>query len=430
MNLINNNLNTENMPDNNGYFGSYGGSYIPQNLEAALNEIKEAYQKVSKDPNFVKELKFLNEHYTGRPSPVYFAERLTNAVGGAKIYLKREDLNHTGSHKINHALGEALLAKYIGKKKIIAETGAGQHGVALATAAALLGLDCDIYMGEIDVKKEAPNVSRMKILGARVVSVTSGTKTLKDAVDAAFEAYLADPVSQMYCIGSVVGPSPFPEMVRDFQSIIGIEAKEQMKALTGHNPDAIVACVGGGSNAMGAFSAFLEDKDVALYGVEPAGKGLDTPYNAASITKGKPGIIHGFRCYVLQDDEGKVLPVYSIASGLDYPGVGPQHCYLHDIKRVQYETITDREAVEAFYGLSRMEGIIPALESSHAVAYAIKLASTLPKDKNILVNLSGRGDKDIDFVMENYPLIDYTPDSESENEFKEFLAHIQSKKID
>lgn len=430
MNLINNNLHTENMPDNNGCFGSYGGSYIPQDLEAALNEIKEAYQKVSKDPNFVKELKFLNEHYTGRPSPVYFAERLTNAVGGAKIYLKREDLNHTGSHKINHALGEALLAKYIGKKKIIAETGAGQHGVALATAAALLGLDCDIYMGEIDVKKEAPNASRMKILGARVVSVTSGTKTLKDAVDAAFEAYLADPVSQMYCIGSVVGPSPFPEMVRDFQSIIGIEAKEQMKALTGHNPDAIVACVGGGSNAMGAFSAFLEDKDVALYGVEPAGKGLDTPYNAASITKGKPGIIHGFRCYVLQDDEGKVLPVYSIASGLDYPGVGPQHCYLHDIKRVQYETITDREAVEAFYGLSRMEGIIPALESSHAVAYAIKLASTLPKDKNILVNLSGRGDKDIDFVMENYPLIDYTPDSESENEFKEFLAHIQSKKID
>ncbi len=430
MNLINNNLNTENMPDSDGYFGSYGGSFIPQNLEAALNEIKEAYQKVSKDPDFVKELKFLNEHYTGRPSPVYFAERLTNAVGGAKIYLKREDLNHTGSHKINHALGEALLAKYIGKKKIIAETGAGQHGVALATAAALLGLDCDIYMGEIDVKKEAPNVSRMKILGARVVSVTSGTKTLKDAVDAAFEAYLADPVSQMYCIGSVVGPSPFPEMVRDFQSIIGIEAKEQMKALTGHNPDAIVACVGGGSNAMGAFSAFLEDKDVALYGVEPAGKGLDTPYNAASITKGKPGIIHGFRCYVLQDDEGKVLPVYSIASGLDYPGVGPQHCYLHDIKRVQYETITDREAVEAFYGLSRMEGIIPALESSHAVAYAIKLASKLPKDKNILVNLSGRGDKDIDFVMENYPLIDYTPDSESENEFKEFLAHIQSKKID
>ena len=427
MNLINNNLNTENMPDSDGYFGSYGGSFIPQNLEAALNEIKEAYQKVSKDPDFVKELKFLNEHYTGRPSPVYFAERLTNAVGGAKIYLKREDLNHTGSHKINHALGEALLAKYIGKKKIIAETGAGQHGVALATAAALLGLDCDIYMGEIDVKKEAPNVSRMKILGARVVSVTSGTKTLKDAVDAAFEAYLADPVSQMYCIGSVVGPSPFPEMVRDFQSIIGIEAKEQMKALTGHNPDAIVACVGGGSNAMGAFSAFLEDKDVALYGVEPAGKGLDTPYNAASITKGKPGIIHGFRCYVLQDDEGKVLPV---ASGLDYPGVGPQHCYLHDIKRVQYETITDREAVEAFYGLSRMEGIIPALESSHAVAYAIKLASKLPKDKNILVNLSGRGDKDIDFVMENYPLIDYTPDSESENEFKEFLAHIQSKKID
>lgn len=430
MNLINNNLNTENMPDPNGFFGQYGGSYIPQNLEVALNEIKEAYQKVSKDPNFVKELRFLNEHYTGRPSPIYFAERLTKAVGGAKIYLKREDLNHTGSHKINHALGEALLAKYMGKTKIIAETGAGQHGVALATAAALLGLDCDIYMGEVDVKKEAPNVSRMKILGAKVISVTRGTKTLKDAVDAAFEAYLADPVTQMYCIGSVVGPSPFPEMVRDFQSVIGIEAKEQFNTLTGHDPDAIVACVGGGSNAMGAYSAFLEDTDVALYGVEPAGKGLDTPYNAASITKGKPGIIHGFRCYVLQDDEGKVLPVYSIASGLDYPGVGPQHCYLHDIKRVQYETITDREAVEAFYGLSRMEGIIPALESSHAVAYAVKLAQKLGKDKAILVNLSGRGDKDIDFVMENYPLVDYTPDSEAENEYKEFLAHIQSKKID
>ena len=418
------------MPDPNGFFGQYGGSYIPQNLEVALNEIKEAYQKVSKDPNFVKELRFLNEHYTGRPSPIYFAERLTKAVGGAKIYLKREDLNHTGSHKINHALGEALLAKYMGKTKIIAETGAGQHGVALATAAALLGLDCDIYMGEVDVKKEAPNVSRMKILGAKVISVTRGTKTLKDAVDAAFEAYLADPVTQMYCIGSVVGPSPFPEMVRDFQSVIGIEAKEQFNTLTGHDPDAIVACVGGGSNAMGAFSAFLKDTDVALYGVEPAGKGLDTPYNAASITKGKPGIIHGFRCYVLQDDEGKVLPVYSIASGLDYPGVGPQHCYLHDIKRVQYETITDREAVEAFYGLSRMEGIIPALESSHAVAYAVKLAQKLGKDKAILVNLSGRGDKDIDFVMENYPLVDYTPDSEAENEYKEFLAHIQSKKID
>lgn len=428
MNLVNNKLNTEAMPDDNGFFGSYGGSFVPQALENALTEIKVAYDKVSNDPKFVEELRFLNEHFTGRPSPIYYAKRLTEAVGGAQLYFKREDLNHTGSHKINHALGEALLAKHLGKKKVIAETGAGQHGVALATAAALLGLDCDIYMGEVDVKKEAPNVSRMKILGAKVISVTRGTKTLKDAVDAAFEAYLADPDNLMYCIGTVVGPTPFPEMVRDFQSIIGLEAKEQMNRLIGKNPDNVVACVGGGSNAMGIFQAFLEDTDTALYGVEPAGKGLDTPYHAARITKGKPGILHGFRCYVLQDDKGKVLPVYSIASGLDYPGVGPQHCYLHDIKRVTYKAITDREAVEAFYGLSRMEGIIPALESSHAVAYAIKLASTLPKDKTILINLSGRGDKDIDFVMENYPLIEYTPDENAENEYKEFLAHIQSKK--
>lgn len=430
MNLINEKFNTIAMPDDNGFFGTWGGSFVPRELEKALSTIREEYIKVSNNPDFVSQLMFLNEHFTGRPSPVYHAQRLSKAVGGAQIYLKREDLNHTGSHKINHAIGEALLAKHLNKKKIIAETGAGQHGVALATAAALLGLDCDIYMGEVDIKKEAPNVSRMKILGAKVISVTEGTKTLKDAVDAAFRAYLKDPENLMYCIGTVVGPAPFPEMVRDFQSIIGLEAKEQMKKLIGKNPDNVVACVGGGSNAMGIFSAFIDDKKTKLFGVEPAGKGLNTPYHAASLTKGRPGIIHGFRCYVLQDNEGTTLPVYSIASGLDYPGVGPQHCYLKDIERVKYETITDREAVEAFYGLSRMEGIIPALESSHALAYAIKLAGKLEKEETILVSLSGRGDKDIDFVMENYPIEEYRPDKKAANEYKEFLSHIKNKKLD
>ncbi|MDD3902870.1 MAG: tryptophan synthase subunit beta, partial [Sphaerochaeta sp.] len=354
---------------------------------------------------------------------VYHAKRLSEAVGGAQIYLKREDLNHTGAHKINHCIGEVLLAKKMGKKKVIAETGAGQHGVALATAAALLGLECDIYMGSVDIRKESPNVSRMKILGATVVEVTRGTQTLKDAVDAAFEAYLQDPITQIYCIGSVVGPHPFPMMVRDFQSIVGVEAKKQFVEMTGNLPDAIVACVGGGSNAMGIFSAFLED-EVPLYGVEPAGRGLDTKDHAATLTKGSVGILHGFKSYLLQDEKGEALPVYSIASGLDYPGVGPQHSYLKTIKRVNYKSATDREAVEAFYGLSRMEGIIPALESSHAVAYAIKLAQKLPKESKILVNLSGRGDKDIDFVMEHYPLMDYEVQNE-ENGFEEFLAHIK-----
>ena len=428
-NLITKGINTDNMPDKNGYFGEYGGSFVPPALDKVMKEVAAAYEEISKDPSFLKELKELNETYTGRPSPVYHAKRLSQAVGGAEIYLKREDLNHTGAHKINHALGEVLLAKRMGKKKVIAETGAGQHGVALATAAALLGLDCDIYMGEVDVKKEAPNVSRMKILGAKVISVTRGTRTLKDAVDEAFKAYLEDPVNQIYCIGSVVGPHPFPEMVRDFQSVIGMEAREQMISQSGRLPDAIVACVGGGSNAMGLFSAFLDDKDVEIYGVEPAGKGLDTDMNAATIARGKKGILHGFKCYFIQDEKGEPLPVYSIASGLDYPGVGPQHCYLHDIKRVRYESATDREAVEAFYALSRMEGIIPALESSHAVAYAVKLAKKLGKGKNILVNLSGRGDKDIDFVMENYPISEYEPEDIKKDGYDEFLSHIQSKKI-
>ncbi|HPK64734.1 MAG TPA: tryptophan synthase subunit beta [Sphaerochaeta sp.] len=421
-------INTKDLPNNEGYFGEYGGAYLPPNLEEVMKEIDRAYRKIVEDPAFIEALMDLRKHYVGRPSPIYHAKRLSEAVGGAQIYLKREDLNHTGAHKINHCLGEVLLAKAMGKKKVIAETGAGQHGVALATAAALMGLECDIYMGSVDVRKEAPNVSRMKILGAKVIEVERGTQSLKDAVDAAFEAYLGDPVDQIYCIGSVVGPHPFPMMVRDFQSIVGIEAKEQIQEMIGRLPEAIVACVGGGSNAMGIFSAFLDDTDVAIYGVEPAGKGLDTPNHAATITKGSVGILHGFKSLVLQDEQGEALPVYSIASGLDYPGVGPQHSFLHSIKRVIYESITDREAVEAFYGLSRMEGIIPALESSHAVAYAIKLAQTMSPNEVILVNLSGRGDKDIDFVLEHYPLEEYEPEAKNGRDgFKEFLAHIKTK---
>lgn len=425
-NAITKEIDTTNLPDQDGNFGEFGGAYIPPQLQQVMDEVTKAYHEIVTDPAFLEELSYLQIHYVGRPSPVYYARRLTESVGGAQIYLKREDLNHTGAHKINHCIGEVLLAKKMGKKKVIAETGAGQHGVALATAAALLGLECDIYMGSVDIKKEAPNVSRMKVLGAKVIEVTRGTQTLKDAVDAAFEAYLEDPIDQIYCIGSVVGPHPFPMMVRDFQSIVGVEAKKQFKDMTGNLPDAIVACVGGGSNAMGIFSAFLFDKDVELYGVEPAGKGLDTPDNAATLTLGKVGILHGFKSYLLQDESGEALPVYSIASGLDYPGVGPQHSYLKTIGRVNYQSATDREAVEAFYGLSRMEGIIPALESSHAVAYAIKLAQTMPKDSKILVNLSGRGDKDIDYVMEHYPLVDYEP-QEQETGFDEFLTHIKGK---
>lgn len=425
-NMLTKEINTTNLPDSDGRFGEFGGSYIPPQLQTVMDEVTKAYEEIVQDPAFLEELSSLQRHYIGRPSPVYHAKRLSKEVGGAQIYLKREDLNHTGAHKINHCIGEVLLAKKLGKKKVIAETGAGQHGVALATAAALLGLECDIYMGEVDIKKEAPNVSRMKILGAQVIEVTRGTKTLKDAVDAAFEAYLEDPDTQIYCIGSVVGPHPFPMMVRDFQSVVGIEAKAQIQELAGRLPEAIVACVGGGSNAMGIFSAFLEDTEVKLYGVEPAGKGLDTPDHAATITKGSVGILHGFKSLLLQDESGEPLPVYSIASGLDYPGVGPQHSYLKTIGRVNYDSATDHEAVEAFYGLSRMEGIIPALESSHAVAHAIKLAKTMKKDEIILVNLSGRGDKDIDYVLEHYPLVEYEPTGK-ENGFEEFLSHIKKR---
>lgn len=390
------------MPDEKGYFGEYGGSFVPPELQGILDEITKAYNAIKKEDDFIKELHMLYRDYVGRPSPVFYARNLSEKIGGGRIYIKREDLNHTGAHKINHCLGEALLAKKMGKKKMIAETGAGQHGVALATAAVLVGLECDIYMGEIDIVKERPNVVRMKILGANVIPVSRGTKTLKDAVDAAFEAYLKDPVNQLYAIGSVVGPHPFPMMVRDFQSVVGKEARQQFMEKTGKLPDNLVACVGGGSNAIGLFTAFLEDESVAIYGVEPAGTGFKAGQHAATLTLGKPGVLHGFKSYLLQDDQGQPLEVYSAASGLDYPGVGPQHSLLKDIKRVTYVTADDKEAIDAFFELSRVEGIIPAIESAHAMAYAVKLAKKLTKDQTILVNLSGRGDKDIDFVVETY----------------------------
>ena len=392
------------MPDENGYFGEYGGQIIPPQLKEIMDDINDAYEQVRNTDAFKQELAALNADYTGRPSPIYFARRLSEQVGGAGIYLKREDLNHTGAHKINHCLGEALLARHMGKTKVLAETGAGQHGVALATACALVGIECEIHMGEIDIEKEHPNVTKMKILGCKLVAVSRGTRTLKDAVDSAFEEYLKDPVNSLYAIGSVVGPHPFPKIVRDFQSIVGVEARAQFLEKQGKLPDIITACVGGGSNAMGLFTAFLEDEGVKMVGVEPAGLGLDTPDNAATLTLGSKGAIHGFECYNLQDKEGNPLPVYSIASGLDYPGVGPQHCYLKDIKRVQYETADDKECLDAFMTLSRLEGIIPALESAHAVAYAMRVAGSMDKDQSILINLSGRGDKDADFVAEKLGL--------------------------
>ena len=389
------------MPDEKGYFGEYGGAFIPPQLQSIMDEITASYIEIRKDPEFLEELASLYQHFVGRPSPIFHAKHLSKKYG-ADIYLKREDLNHTGAHKINHCLGEALLAKKMGKKKLIAETGAGQHGVALATAAALVGLECDIYMGEVDMAKERPNVVRMHILGARVIPATHGRKTLKEAVDAAFEAYLADPVTQFYAIGSVVGPHPFPGMVRDFQSIVGVEAKEQFEQMTGKLPDNLVACVGGGSNALGLFTAFMDDTEVAMHGVEPSGRDLETPgEHAATMTKGTPGVMHGFKSYMLQDEKGEPQEVYSVASGLDYPSVGPQHAYLKDIGRVNYVSISDKETIDAFFELSREEGIIPAIESAHAVAYALKLAKK-PNIGTILVNLSGRGDKDIDFVVENY----------------------------
>lgn len=392
----------ESMPDEAGFFGKFGGAFIPPQLEEPFREINEAYDRLSKSFEFISELKKIRKHYQGRPTPVTYCKNLSDFIGGGRIYLKREDLNHTGAHKLNHCMAEALLAKHLGKKKLIAETGAGQHGVALATAAAYFGLECEIHMGEVDIAKEHPNVVRMKILGAKVVPATHGLKTLKEAVDSAFEAYLKDTDTQLFAIGSVVGPHPFPKMVRDFQSVVGLEAKEQFLEMTGRLPDMVTACVGGGSNAMGIFSAFIEDA-VKLYSVEPAGKGSSLGEHSASLTYGSEGVMHGFNSIMLKDAEGNPAPVHSIGSGIDYPSVGPEHAYLHSIGRTNIGLCSDDEAVDAFFKLSQHEGIIPALESAHAVAFAMKYAKENPKEA-ILVNLSGRGDKDIDYVVENYPV--------------------------
>ncbi len=388
-------------PDKNGRFGNYGGAVLPPELVPVCEEISRAYNSICHSARFISELRRIRREFQGRPTPVYHCERLSNLAGtGCQIYLKREDLNHTGAHKLNHCMGEGLLAKYLGKKKLIAETGAGQHGVALATAAAYFGLKCDIYMGGVDIAKQAPNVARMKILGARVIPVTHGLKTLKEAVDAAFDAYLKEYKEAIYCIGSALGPHPFPQMVRDFQMCIGQESREQFLAMTGILPDVVCACVGGGSNSIGMFSGFLDDP-VELCGVEPLGKGSKAGDHAATMTYGTPGVLHGFESVFLQDSKGEPLPVYSIASGLDYPGVGPEHAFLHDMGRVKYVTATDKEAVEAFFKLSRYEGIIPALESSHAIAYAMKRAKEMSGGA-ILDCCSGRGDKDIDYIIEHY----------------------------
>ena len=382
------------MNTRNGMFGEFGGQYVPEFLLPALEEVAAAYEKIRQTEAFQTEFAKYLRQYVGRPSLLYAAENLSRQLGGATIYLKREDLNHTGSHKINNAIGQALLARSMGKKHVIAETGAGQHGVATATVAALFGLKCTVFMGEEDVARQELNVFRMRALGAEVVSVTRGTRTLKDAVDAALEYWVEHLTDTFYLLGSAVGPHPYPLMVRDFQEIIGREARQQMLETAGRLPDSIVACVGGGSNAIGLFAAFLEDPSVKIYGAEAAGKGVNTPDHAATLTLGRPGVLHGFRSYVLQDEKDEVLPVYSISAGLDYPGVGPEHAHLKDIGRVNYQAVTDQEALDAFFLLSRTEGIIPALESSHALALACKLAKEHGPEHLLLVNLSGRGDKD------------------------------------
>ena len=391
-----------NYPDLNGYFGPYGGGqeFLPEELRPVFQEIDEAYRTICHSARFISELRRIRREFQGRPTPVYHCEKLSQKLGACQIYLKREDLNHTGAHKLNHCMGEGLLAKYLGRKKIIAETGAGQHGVALATAAAYFGLECDIYMGEIDIAKQAPNVTRMKMLGANVVCVTHGQKTLKEAVDAVFEAYLKDYKNCIYCIGSALGPHPFPMMVRDFQYVVGEEARAQFLEMTGHLPDAVAACVGGGSNSIGTFIPFLKDP-VDIYGVEPLGKGAEPGQHAATMSFGTNGVLHGFRSKFLQKEDGDAADVYSIASGLDYPGVGPEHAFLSDLGRVKYETASDEEAVDAFFKLCRYEGIIPALESSHAVAFGMRYARE-HRVGSILVTLSGRGDKDVDYVAEHY----------------------------
>ncbi len=381
-----------------GYFGAYGGRFVPETLSFALDELAMAYDAARADPAFQERLGDLLSNYVGRATPLYFAERLTKHAGGAQVYLKREDLNHTGAHKINNAIGQALLAKRLLKERIIAETGAGQHGVATATACALLGLPCRVFMGEVDVARQRPNVARMKLLGAEVIPVDSGSRTLKDAINAAMRQWVTDVRDTHYLVGSVVGPDPFPRMVRDFQSVIGRETRAQCLARFGRLPDMVVACVGGGSNAIGMFHPLLEDK-VALVGVEAAGRGIDTRQHAATLTKGRAGVLHGARTVLLQDEDGQIQEAHSISAGLDYPGVGPEHAHLRDTGRVRYESVTDDEALASFRLLARLEGIVPALESAHAVAFAVKEAARLSRDAVMVVNLSGRGDKDLDHVM-------------------------------
>jgi len=387
--------NDPDTPDVNGHFGIYGGRYVAETLMPLILEVEKEYVKAKADPEFQKELDYYFEHYVGRPSPLYFAQRLTGHCRGAKIYFKREDLNHTGAHKINNCIGQALLARRLGRKRIIAETGAGQHGVATATVCALFGLECIIYMGARDIERQMPNVFRMKLLGAQVVPVTSGSCTLKDAINEALRDWVGNVDNTFYLIGTVAGPHPYPAMVRDFQAVIGHETREQVMKAEGRLPDTLLACIGGGSNAIGLFYPFLNDENVKMIGVEAAGLGLETDKHAASITKGRAGVLHGSKTYILQDDDGQILEAHSISAGLDYPGIGPEHAWLHDTGRVQYVSVTDDEALEAFQLCTKLEGIIPALESSHAIAHALKIAPELPKKHIIVINLSGRGDKDI-----------------------------------
>ncbi|ULT59876.1 tryptophan synthase subunit beta [Neobacillus drentensis] len=391
-------MSTYTLPNEKGHFGIFGGRFVPETLMKAVNELNDAYEDAKKDPAFHAEIARLASEYVGRETPLYFAENLTKHAGGANIFLKREDLNHTGAHKINNAIGQALLAVRMGKRRIVAETGAGQHGVATATVCALLNLDCIVFMGEEDIKRQALNVFRMELLGAKVVGVSSGSATLKDAVNEALRYWVTNVDDTHYLLGSAMGPHPFPMMVRDFQSVIGKETREQFLSREGRLPEAVVACIGGGSNAIGMFYPFIEDKEVRLYGVEAAGQGVETEFHAASLTKGKPGVLHGSLMYLLQNEDGQIQEAHSISAGLDYPGVGPEHSYLKDSGRANYVSITDQEALDAFQLLSKLEGIIPALESSHAVAYAVKLAAEMKESENIVVCLSGRGDKDVDAV--------------------------------
>ena len=393
-------VNFDQMPDENGHFGPYGGRFVSETLVYALDQLTSLYERLKDDPEFQAQIDYDLAHYVGRPSPLYFAERWTKKIGGAQLYLKREDLNHTGAHKINSAIGQALLAKYTGKKRIIAETGAGQHGVATATVAARLGLECHIFMGEEDIRRQSLNVYRMKLLGATVVPVTSGSKTLKDALNEALRDWVSNVDDTFYIIGTCCGPHPYPEIVRNFQSVMGREARQQSLVQTGKLPDALVACVGGGSNAIGLFHPFLNDRSVALYGVEAGGFGVASGKHAAPLNDGIPGVLHGNRTYLMEDENGQIIETHSISAGLDYPGVGPEHSWLKDLGRVNYVTINDDEAMAAFYTLTQIEGIIPALETSHAIAYAEKLAKTMNSDQTIIINLSGRGDKDILTVAE------------------------------